>query len=123
MLPHELYVAIQAFLARLRAKMHVTLRGLARALQVASRHDPRGALLLLTIPAGAELKQVALLRVVRLECLHVLRSRTRAQVPDEHRLLRIDTLALTRPARSAGKTSETHETRRIPAFWELSTRE
>ena len=44
MLPHELYVAIQAFLARLRAKMHVTLRGLARALQVTSRHDPRGAL-------------------------------------------------------------------------------
>ena len=44
MLPHELYVAIQAFLARLRAKMHVTLRGLARTLQVTSRHDPRGAL-------------------------------------------------------------------------------
>ena len=44
MLPHELYVAIQAFLARLRAKMHVTLRGLARTLQVTSRRVPRGAL-------------------------------------------------------------------------------
>ena len=44
MLPHELYVAIQAVLARLRAKMHVTLRGLARTLQVTSRRVPRGAL-------------------------------------------------------------------------------
>ena len=44
MLPHELYVAIQAFLARLRAKMHVTLRGLARTLQATSLRVPRGAL-------------------------------------------------------------------------------
>jgi len=44
MLPHELYVAIQAIFARLWAKMHVTLRGLARTLQVTSWRVPRGAL-------------------------------------------------------------------------------
>ena len=38
------YVAIQAVLARLWAKMHVTLRGLARALQATSLRVPRGAL-------------------------------------------------------------------------------
>ena len=46
-------------LARLRAKMHVTLRGLARTLQVTSRRDPRGALrVTLRVPREARARGV-----------------------------------------------------------------
>ena len=61
MLPHELYVAIQAIFARLRVKMHVTLRGLARTLRVSSLRVPRGALrVTLRVPREARARRMTL---------------------------------------------------------------